>query len=333
MSYCDFNPRLFKEFTSMKKKINPNMSDDWEIVPESYNTTSGFSLKSKKLNQQVADIELRRFLLFSKEQNLTIIGLKLQGNYIIGNDRSVYTQEMFEKWKAKYEQRTETIINPEDYIPGHKYKTPCGSELVYLGQKYISYLKQSEVKDKNFSIYTKPVKVHLIVAASAFDKDGNWGLRANSSYYNRATVGKLTQKFAKDLGEVLTQEQVNKYLEEFFELDNLLVYLSSDKPAKDAKLQLQEVIFTEKMFKSGYTPAKVFSKPGSDKLYTLYWSSSNLLSYIKPNSSGDLVCSTSHCAFNTEELKVTNFEELNSHRWTNNRDEFKVDKCYRIVLK
>ena len=68
MSYCDFNPRLFKEFTSMKKKIKPAMSDDWEIVPDSYNTNSGFSLKSAKLNQQVADIELRRFLRFSKEQ-------------------------------------------------------------------------------------------------------------------------------------------------------------------------------------------------------------------------------------------------------------------------
>ena len=47
MSYCDFNPRLFREFTSMKKKIQPAMSDDWEIIPESYNTNSGFSMYSK----------------------------------------------------------------------------------------------------------------------------------------------------------------------------------------------------------------------------------------------------------------------------------------------
>lgn len=332
MSYCDFNPRLFKEFTSMHKKIKPGMSDDWEIVPVEYNTNSGFMLTSKKLNQTVADIELRRFLRFSKEQNLTIHGLKLQGEYIIGNDRSVYTKEMFEKWKAKYEKRTEVIIESIDYIPGHKYKTPCGSELVYLGHKYISSLKQSEVNNKNFSIFTKPVKTHLVVSADSFDKDGNWGVRANSSYYNRATAGKLTQKFAKDLGEVLTQEQVNDYLEEFFELDNLLVYLSSNKPAKDAKLQLQEVIFTEKMFKTGSSSAKVFSKPGSNKLYTLYWTSSNLLSYIKPNSSGDLVCNTRHYAFNSEELKVTNFEEPHSHSCWNSRNEFQVHKCYRIIL-
>lgn len=332
MSYCDFNPRLFKEFTSMKKKIKPAMSDDWEIVPDSYNTNSGFSLKSAKLNQQVADIELRRFLRFCKEQNLTIQGLKLQGEFIVGNDRSVYTKEMFEKWKAKYEERTEVIIESADYIVGHKYKTPCGGELVYLGQKYMSSLKQSEAGHKNFSVCTKPVKTHLVVSPNMFDKDGNWGVRAHSSYYNRATAGKLTQKFAKDLGQVLTQEKVDEYLSEFLELDSLLVYLSDEKPSKDAKLQLQEVIFTEKMLKSGYTSAKVFSKPGSSALYTLYWSSSNLLSYIKPNSNGDLVCSSSHYQFNTDELKVTDFREFNDHSWSNSRNKFRVDKCYRVIL-
>ena len=332
MSYCDFNPRLFKEFISMKKKIQPGMSDDWEIVPDSYNTNSGVSLKSVKLNQQVADIELRRFLRFSKEQNLTIQGLKLQGEFIVGNDRSVYTKEMFEKWKAKYEERTEVIIESKDYIPGHKYKTPCGAELVYLGQKYMSSLKQSEASNKNFSICIKPVRTHLVVSPDTFDKDGNWGVKNYSSYYNRATAGKLTQKFAKDLGCVLTQVQVNDYLAEFLELDNMLVYLSDEKPAKDAKLQLREVILTEKMLKSGYTSAKVFSKHGSSSLYTLYWSSSDLLSYIKPNSNGDLVCGTSYYDFNTEELKVTDFREFNAHSWSNSRNEFIVDKCYRIIL-
>ena len=112
----------------------------------------------------------------------------------------------------------------------------------------------------------------------------------------------------------------------------MLVYLSSEKPAKDAKLQLQEVIFTDKMFKSGCTSAKVFSKPESSALYTLYWDSSNLLSYIKPNSNGDLVCNRSHCQFNTEELKVTDFREFDAHSWSNSRNEFRVDKCYRVIL-
>lgn len=329
-NYCDFNPRLFKKFVSMKKDIIPAMADDWEIVPDSYNTNSGFSLKSKKLNQQVADIELRRFLRFSKEQNLTIVGLKLQGEFIIGNDRSVYTKDMFETWKAKYDERTEVIIESANYIVGHKYKTPCGSELVYLGQKYMSSLKQSEVYNKNFGVATKVTKTHLVVSANTFNKDGSW--QKSLSYYNRATAGKLTQKFAKDLGQVLTQSQVDAYLEEFFELDSLLVYLSDEKPSKDAKLELQEVIFTEKMFKSHYTAAKVFTKQGNDdKFYTLYWGSSNVLSYIKPNQSGNLVCETAYYEFNIDELKVTNFTSYNYGNY--NRHNFIVSKCFRIILK
>jgi len=54
--YCDFNPRLFKQFTSKKTKIIPAMADDWEIIPATYVKLGGFSLKSVKLNQEVADI-------------------------------------------------------------------------------------------------------------------------------------------------------------------------------------------------------------------------------------------------------------------------------------
>lgn len=330
MSYCDFNPRLFRKFVSMKKDIVPAMADDWEIVPDSYNTNSGFSLKSTKLNQQVADIELRRFLRFSKEQNLTIVGLKLQGEFIVGNDRSVYTKEMFEKWKAKYDERTEVIIESANYIVGHKYKTPCGAELVYLGQKYMSSLKQSEVGNKNFGVATKVAKTHLVVSADTFNKDGSW--QKSLSYYNRAYAEKLTQKFAKDLGQVLTQSQVDAYLEEFFDLDPSLVYLNDEKPSKDAKLELQEVIFTEKMFKSRYTGAKVFTKQGNDdKFYTLYWSSLDILSYIKPDTSGNLVCETPYYEFNADQLKVTNFNEQNYSNY--NRQKFIVSKCFRIILK
>ena len=47
---------------------------------------------------------------------------------------------------------------------------------------------------------------------------------------------------------------------------------------------------------------------------------------------GDLVCSSDHYQFNTEELKVTDFREFNAHSWSNSRNEFIVDKCYRIIL-
>lgn len=81
------------------------------------------------------------------------------------------------------------------------------------------------------------------------------------------------------------------------------------------------------------TSAKVFSKPNSNKLYTLYWSSSNILSHVNPNNNGDLVSTDPHYEFNAVELKVTDFRELNPHSWFNSRNEYHIDKCYRIILK
>ena len=87
------------------------------------------------------------------------------------------------------------------------------------------------------------------------------------------------------------------------------------------------------MLTTGYSPAKVFSKPNSNKLYTLYRGASNILSHVKPNNNGNLVSTCPHYEFNSAELKVTDFRELNPHSWSNSLKEFYIDKCYRIILK
>jgi len=158
--YCSYNVKLFKPFVSMKTKIVPAMADDWEIIPDTYRGNDGFKLYSKKLNQTVADIDLRRFLNFSKKYNLIIDSLKLKGDFIIGNDRSVYTKDMYNKWKEKYEERTETNINKKDLIVGSKYETPCGSQFIYLGKYYnINFKKGYE---NGLYILTNIKSVYLI---------------------------------------------------------------------------------------------------------------------------------------------------------------------------
>ena len=222
-SYCNFNPRLFKEFTSMKTKIKPALSDDWEIIPNTYNTNSGMMLYSEKLNQKVADIELRRFLQFSKEQNLTIQGLKLQGTYVIGNDRSVYTEEMFQKWKNKFELRTENIIDKKDYKIGHKYKTPCGAEYIYLGTRYKANIKRGATSftEDNISKVTKKYYVCEVgVSKSQVLSDPTW------------KISELKQKFTKDLGEVINEETADLYLEALKAKDLTIVCLEKEKPKK-----------------------------------------------------------------------------------------------------
>lgn len=317
MSYCDFNPRLFKEFTSMKKKIKPAMSDDWEIVPDSYNTNSGFSLKSAKLNQQVADIELRRFLRFCKEQNLTIQGLKLQGEFIVGNDRSVYTKEMFEKWKAKYEERTETIIESANYQVGHQYKTPCGMTLIYLGEYYVSSLKNKEYNNNNYSVHTKPAKKHLVISTDAIKPDGT-----AKSYYSYS-AGALTQKFAQDLGQYISEENVQLYLNNWLNSDRTLVYLSKEKPAKDAELKL--VTITPKT-KHEFEKALIFKS--SDKFYTSYFSS-GIGSELFRNGG------TSYKYYMNEfdpfTLTCTAYN-VNRRSWNSELTSYKVDEIFCLSL-
>lgn len=215
--YCDFNVKLFKEFTSMKTKVKPALSDDWEIIPDAHVTNDGFKMRSEKLNQTVADIGLRRFLQFSKEQNLTIEGLKLKGTFIIGNDRSVYTEEMYNKWKNKFESRTETIIPKKDWIPGHRYRTPCGAVVHYIGAKYISRLKNSEFR-KGIYVASKITKKHFVV--------GNYSVLEENK-----------MKFSEDLGASKIPENIWRD----FQDDNPTIVYLGDKNIKNPVFDLEPV--------------------------------------------------------------------------------------------
>ena len=214
MSYCDYNPRLFKPFTSMKTKIVPAMSDDWEIVNKSYVKTEGMGLYSKKLNQTVQDISLRKFLTFLKTQNVEVHGDKLQGKFIIGNDRAIYTTDMYNTWKEKYDKRTEVVLDKNDLIPGHSYKTPCGAEVVYLGKYYLQKVKYNKVQEtRGYYDYTKQIPngetqlkpQHLIY--SGYNTPTS--LKSTSNYDRFKT---FTQKATQDLGEKFTPEECLEYV-------------------------------------------------------------------------------------------------------------------------
>jgi len=214
--YCSYNVKLFKNFVSMKTTIKPQLSDDWEMVPDTYRSKDGFKLYSKKLNQTVADIDLRRFLTFCKEQNLVIEGLKLKGEYIIGNDRSVYNLEMYSKWKEKYDKRTETIIDKKDLIPGRKYETPCGSQFTYLGKYNIIFLKQRQEEGKDLQV-TKQSYKHLIYSQG---------------------VSVLNQKVLKEIG-INDSINIEEKIDNYSDLLNIC-YLSKER-LKDPVIYYEEV--------------------------------------------------------------------------------------------
>jgi len=313
-SYCDFNPRLFKPFTSMKIKIKPGMSDDWEIIPDAYNTNSGMILYSKKLDQKVADIELRRFLQFSKEQNLTIQGLKLQGNYVIGNDRSVYTEEMFNKWKNKFEGRTATIIDKKDYKIGHKYKTPCGAEFIYLGTRYKANIKdeRGNLTEDNISKVTKKYYVcDTDASKTQILKDPTW------------KISELSQKFTKDFGKVIDEETADLYLETYKVKNLKLVCFEKQRP-KDPKFGLIQITEEElKLSEENWS--------GSNFNRCLVIESGNKF-YAPRNSYLSVYSGKS----NERRLKYFNTETMSkgcdvSTYYSNDKD-LDVDRMYRIGL-
>ena len=187
MSYCDFNAKLFKPFISMKIEITPTLSSTWTITAKSYNKNESCILSNDE-GVSIADISIKRFFQFLKEQNITLIGNKLLGTYIIGNDRSLYTVEMFNEWKEKFEKRVETLINKNDLIEGHMYKTVCGSTFLYLGKRnYIS----AKVKDTNVKL-SKQGTEHFVF--SYFNPD-----RPNQNDI-LSVPDRFKQKAVEDLG-------------------------------------------------------------------------------------------------------------------------------------
>lgn len=208
--YCNFHDKLFTQFISNKNKIVPKVSDDWEIVNESMNIRESMGLHSPKLNQSIYDISLRRFLEFLKDQNITIQGDKLQGEFVIGQDRSIYTKEMFQEWENKYNKRTETIIPKSQLIPGHKYLSVCGAEILYIGAWYMKNLKLENING------SWPRKEVRIGESKMNVKHLAWGGYSISEFEQNGYVSykTLTQKITKDLGEEFSKEKVMKVMNE-----------------------------------------------------------------------------------------------------------------------
>lgn len=254
MSYCDYNPRLFKEFISMKTKIKPTLSSTWTLKAEQYRKLESCTLSNEE-GIKIADISIKRLLQLMKEQNVSLIGDKLQGTFIIGNDRSLYTEEMYNTWKDKFEERISTEIPLAELVEGNMYRTVCGSTLVYLGKRWFI---NANLKNERFKM-SKPTCNHFCFA----------NYNANSSYGRKAT--KLNQKVIEDLGPLSPAKLFNwekKQLEDaqnngFSSGGTTLMYMSKEKPDMD------NMVFTyedaKQLFAGAYYGYRIVQKDG--KMY------------------------------------------------------------------
>jgi hypothetical protein len=132
---CTFNNRLFDNFISKSKTIKPQLSDDWEFFTETFNQKSGVTLKSKKLNMEVVGIPFSSFLDAVKEYEINISnGRFLEGLFIIGRDRKIYSKEYYNEWLKKYNDIKGTKkVTARNLILGQKYVFKCGAEQYLIG--------------------------------------------------------------------------------------------------------------------------------------------------------------------------------------------------------
>jgi len=143
--YCRFNKDLFNSFQSMKHKIKPELSDDWEIIFENYNSNTDVILFSKKLNTKITGIEI--FNVFNTLTHYKVDlkeGKYIQGEFIIGKNRKLYSKEDYEEWLKKYKNFAEGTVQAKDLKVGKLYQFKCGAE---------GYLIAIDRNEKNKPLY------------------------------------------------------------------------------------------------------------------------------------------------------------------------------------
>jgi hypothetical protein len=177
MSSCKYNLDEFKPFVSGKKKIVPQVSNDWELQAKSYNTTDGVALYSPLLNMTIYDLNFRDFLKFLINENVVMTGNKIAGSFIIGQARVLRKESDYNETMSIKSKRTEVIIPKKEYVIGTTYETVCGEILTYLGERYVQTIittkngsKLSNITKKLFAVGMKSYNTAQDITARKFVK-------------------------------------------------------------------------------------------------------------------------------------------------------------------
>jgi hypothetical protein len=246
----------------MKVEVKPTLSSTWSITAKSYNKNESCILSNDE-GVSIADISIKRFFQFMQEQNVTIVGNKLQGTYIIGNDRSLYTVDMLNEWKDKFDERVETEILKTDLKEGYIYQTVCGSHLLFMGKRhYIS----GQIKGTGIKI-SKPSSEFFVI--ESYDETAVWRNEGKNAT-------RLKQRIVKEIGKSIKdftgweEEKINysqKYkVPAYF-------YLGVDKPNKE--LSLDYKIIDDVSTSSGFALYK------DGFVYGCIWTHTYSSTYIK----------------------------------------------------
>lgn len=204
MQACKYNTKEFATFTSGKKKIKPQPTDDWRVTTGGFkNSNDVLNLTSAKLGQTVYDIGSHSFFRFMKDENVTMNGDKIVGSFAIGTQRVLRKESDYHDTMSKITERKSTIIAKKDMIPGHEYETVCGSTFIFAGTRYFvkSVINKSGIKT------TQNKKYYL----SYIDE----------KYYKKVQ-DVTSKKVVKDLGLKKDKEFLDNEIEKYIKKEKIL---------------------------------------------------------------------------------------------------------------
>lgn len=220
MQACKYNTKEFAPFVSGKKRIKPQLTDDWEVFTGGFQkSTDVLNLSSKKLNQKIYDCGTRKFFEFMLDHNVTMSGNEIVGTFVIGSQRVLRSEADYEATMGVIKERKQTLIPKSEWKSGHRYETVCGSTFNYIGMKYIT----RSVSNKNGIKLGKPTKNYLAVGVS--------------SYYNASGIDNVTtKKVVKDLGFYTLAGTVPKKIKNLGTHDSNIVYISDTNEAPEFRM-------------------------------------------------------------------------------------------------
>jgi len=203
-----------KPFYSNKKKIIPQLTDDWEI---NFENTTAITLFSPSLNQEIISVPAVTVLKFINDNNLEIRKNKIIGIFSVNTGKLLVNQENF----GKNEPKVVEYIEHDDLEIGETYIDEKGSNFIYLGYRYVSNIKKNS---KNIE-FTKVNKKHFMKKTIK--------TRFRELYHTafiRTDI--LTKKVIKKSDEYESKplEYCEKELEDYYNREIKYAIFEKDKP-------------------------------------------------------------------------------------------------------
>lgn len=204
-----------KPFYSNNKKIEPDLSNDWEIE---FTEDMTVNLRSRVLEQEIIAIPAINVLKFINKNNFTIEKNKIIGLLSVVSGKTLINEEEF--YSNQIEKEIEDI-SYNDLKVSEIYEDIKGTKFIYLGWRYVSNIK-SNADDFEYTKINKKHYMGKIIRLKNINGTPNYMISGMN------TLTKPVIKELKDFEISRTIEDCNKMMDNMYIRDLSFVYFSKE---------------------------------------------------------------------------------------------------------